>query len=312
MDNSLFVESLKMILEESNQFSVMMDNTYYVQEGKISEFLKKIDIKKIFTYIFNKFIDIIKNIWNQFRALYQSFTAKNALLKRYKKKLENVDWEIEYPEERYHFTNLDNSGNINLYKMSLSKEYDEFNDLLNRMSKRNDMETIYSYILSFRNNMAPLDEFLNQKRGQSIGKNFGISKEDYLRELNSYFISEKKIAPGIIYPNEIKYIMKEYYESKTVENTITKDKNSLLDSSKDMLSKINSIDLNKRFPDTMNKDIYNTFTEIIREYCNRIQGICNIYVQLFSTKLDMFKLYKQDQAKILSKIIIESIRGGKM
>ena len=312
MDNSLFVESLKMILEESNQFSVMMDNTYYVQEGKISEFLKKIDIKKIFTYIFNKFIDIIKNIWNQFRALYQSFTAKNALLKRYKKKLENVDWEIEYPEERYNFTNLDNSGNINLYNMSLNKEYNEFDDLLNRMSKRNDMETIYSYILSFRNNMAPLDEFLNQKRGQSIGKNFGISKEDYLKELNSYFISEKKIAPGVIYPNEIKYIMKEYYESNTLENSITKDKNSLLDSSKDMLSKINSIDLSKKFPDTMNKDIYNTFTEIIREYCNRIQGICNIYVQLFSTKLDMFKLYKQDQAKILSKIIIESIRGGKM
>ena len=105
----------------------------------------------------------------------------------------------------------------------------------------------------------------------------------------------------------------EYFSSKSIEKTITREQSSLSEAAKSTNDKINRINLDKYVPDKIiNPDIATVFSNIIKEYCNRVQGICNIYIQLFSIKLDIFKMYKEEQVKILSKIILQSIKEGKM
>ena len=313
MECNCFIESLDLLLDESKVYSTIIENTYYVQEGNIAEFIRNIDFKKIFKFIFNKFIEILSAIWDRFRAAYHRFTNKSTLLKRYKKKLESIDWDVNYSDSRSIYTNLDNSTNINMYKMSLDKEYSILIEDLEKISRCKDIGTLHTSILQIRDNMINLDSFLNSKRGEALGSYSGISKEDFAQATTSYFKPDRSIAPGVIHPNEVKQITNEYFNAKSIEKSITKEQDSLSKAAKTVEVKMTSINLDKYVPDRIiNQEIASIFSEIIRNYCNRIQGLCNIYIQLFSIKLDIFKLYKEEQVKILSKIILQSMKEGKM
>ena len=313
MECNCFLESLDLLLDESKYYSTIMENTYYIQEGNIGDFIRNIDLKKIFKFIFDKFVGILSAIWDRFRAAYHQFTNKSSLLKRYKKKLDNINWDVNYPESRSIYTNLDNSTNINLYKMSLDKEYVQLMSDLEKISKCKDIGTLHTSIVQIKDNMLNLDKYLDNKRGEALGIYSSISKEDFAQQVVLYFKPDRMTPPGILHPNEIKQISNEYFSAKTIEKSITKEQDSLSKSAKSMETKISNIDLSKYVPNKyINSEIASKFSEIIREYCNRVQGLCNIYIQLFSIKLDIFKMYKQEQVKILSKVILQSIKEGKM
>lgn len=313
MKTNSFIESLSMILDESNQYSMMMENTYYIHELSLSEKIRKIDFKKIIKFIFDRFIGILKSIWDRFRAAYHQYTSKSSLIKKYRKKLENIDWDINLDIDRSIFTNLDSSTHISMYKMRLEQEYSTLIAELENISNSKGIGNIHTSIMNIKNNMEPFDTFMNQERALSIGSRSVISREDYAREVVNYFKPDTKIVSSTIHPSEAKQYVKDYFESKTLEKVITRDESILRSSATAMTTKIQSISIDKYLPNQeINQDIANVFTEIIREYCNRVKGICDIYLQLFSIKLDMFKLYKEQQVKVLSKIILESIKGGKM
>lgn len=313
MECNCFIESLDLLLDESKVYSTIIENTYYVQEGNIAEFIRNIDFKKIFKFIFNKFIEILSAIWDRFRAAYHRFTNKSVLLKRYKKKLESIDWDVNYSESRSIYMNLDNSTNINMYKMNLDKEYSILMEDLEKISKCKDISSLHVSILQIKDNMIDLNNYLDIKRGEALGSYSGISKEDFAKEVTLYFKPDRFLPPGVIHPNEIKKITNEYFSAKSIERTISNEQNSLSKAAKFVEAKMSSINLDKYIPDKIiNQEIASIFSEIIRNYCNRVQGICNIYIQLFSIKLDIFKLYKEEQVKLLSKVILQSMKEGKM
>lgn len=313
METNSFVESLGMILDESKQYSMMMENTYYIHEISLEDRIRKIDFKKIIKFIFDKFIGILKSIWDRFRAAYHKFTSNAALLKKYRKKLENIDWDVNIDIERSIFTNLDSSTHIGMYKMALEVQYSSLVGELENIRKSKGIGNIHTTILDIKNNMEPLDSYLDYQRGASIGSRSNISKEDYARAVVEYFKPDNKIVSTTIHPSEAKQYTKDYFESKTIEKVITKDEASLRSSANSTTAKMEALSISNYLPDQeINVEIGNGFLEIIRQYCDRIRGLCDIYLQLFSIKLDMFKMYKEQQVKVLSKIVLESIKGGKM
>ena len=314
MQTNSFNESLNMILNESRNYSMMIENTYHINEVSLAECIRKIDFKKIFKFIFDKFIDIIKALWDRFKAAYYAFTRKSTLIKKYRKKLENIDWDVQIDIDRSIFTNLDSSTNITMYKMSLNEEYSTLIGELDNLSNCRNLNDIQDNILRIKNNMENLDDFLNQERGIALGYRGSISKEDFAKEALLYF-KPTKIIPSYspVSPDETKMYVKDYFELKNAEKAITKDQSTLDSTAKSMSSKFNSLNIHKYLPDQeINNEISSTFVEIVREYCNRVQGTCNIYAQLFSIKLDVFKMYKEQQVQVLTKIILESIKEGKM
>lgn len=313
METNSFVESLNMILDENKNYYAMIQNTYYIGEASLVDYIKKIDFKKIFKFIFEKFIEIVKTIWNKFKAVYNSFTAKSVLLKRYRKKLENINWDVEIDTYPSTFTNLDSSTNISMYKMSLNEQYGVLVGELEKISNCTSLEDIHATIFNIKNSMDNINDFLDQQRGISIGSRSKVSKEEYPELVAKYFKPDKQALSNVIHPSETKAYTKEYFESKNLEKAITNDQSLLESTANMMINKFNSLDIAKYSPvKEISPEISSMFVNLIREYCNRIQGICNIYVQLFSIKLDMFKLYKEEQVQILSKIILKSMKEGKI
>lgn len=313
MGESLFTESLQLILDESKTYYTIMENTYYINETSFKEYIKKIDFKKIFKFILEKFLEIIKKIWNRFRAAYNKFTNDSVLLKRYRKKLENIDWDINFPDSRDIYTRLDDSTNINMYKLSLDKQISTLVQDLEKISNCRSINDIHTNMIEIANKFEDNISYLDEERGISLSSYSSIPQSDYPEQVFNYFYPGQKIAPGIMHPSEVKKITKEYFESKTIEKRITAEENSLEGAAKKIINIINTTDINKYIPDQqINSDISNLFINILRGYSNRVQGLCNIYIQLFSIKLDVFKKYKEQQVHILTKIIIRSIKEGKM
>ena len=312
METSSFTRTLDMILDESKQYYGLIAETYYINEVSLIEKIRKINFKKILSFIFDRFIGIIKAIWDQFRAMYHEFMQKSALIKKYRKKLETIDWDVEIETERSMYTNLGDSRDASMYKMTINNQYSILTQSLEEIAQCKNIGSIHTIILNMKNDMGELESYLNQERGISIGSRSDITKEEYAQAVSIHFCPNK-ISNGVLHPSEVQNMVKEYFDFKTVEKAITKDKDSLDSAAKDLKNKISRINLEKYCPEqNINPEISELFLEMIREYCNRIQGVCNIYTQLFSIKLDMFKQYKVQQTKVLTEVIIKSIREGKM
>lgn len=315
METSSFLESLDLILDESKQYSTLMSNTnYIVEEGTLKNYIKNIDIKAIFKFILDKFVDILKKIWNGFRTAYNNFTNKTTLLKRYRKKLENIDWDVKFSEERQIYTKLDDSTTINLYKLNLDREFSTLVQGLEKLKQCRDISQIHTAILNLKEKMTSNEEsYMDEIRGASLGLYSTISKEEYPQKAIEYFKPDRRLAAGIIHPTEVKEMTKEYFENKTIEKRITNEERGLEDSANKMKAIINNLSIDKYLPNKqINPDIASSYAEIIKASCDHIQGLCNIYIQLFSIKLDIFKQYKEQQVRTLSKIILWSMKEGKM
>lgn len=307
METNSFRTTLDMILNESKQYYSMMTETYYINEVSLVDKIRKFDLKKIISFILKKFLDVIKAIWDQFRAAYHEMMFKSALLKKYRKQLENINWDVKIDEERSIFTNLGGSSTISMYKMALN---DEFSRLLLEIDQ---IGKGAANIIDIKNNLEPLDIYLNQQRGISISSSSGISKEEYAKAVFDYFCPGKELNDTMT-SLQIKEMTKDYFESKSLEKTITNDEKSLRSSAQAILIRINDLErvFKKESSNIQNDQIINAMLDIFRSSADKIQGLCNIYLQLFSIKLDVFKLYKQQQIRVLSKVIIESMKGGKM
>lgn len=308
METNSFRTTLDMILDESKQYYSMISETYYINEVSLADKIRKFDLKKILSFILKKFIDVIKAIWDQFKAAYHALMFKSSLLKKYRKQLENISWDVKIDEERSIFTNLDSSSNISMYKMALN---DEYSTLIHNIEKMINPDMI----INIKDNLEPLESYLDQQRGVSISSSSSISKDAYAKAVFEYFCPAKEIN-DILTASEIREMTKEYFESKTLEKSITKDESILRSSAQSIILRINEAE--KLFRNELSKaaldnnELGFAVIDIIRLSCDKVQGLCNIYLQLFSIKLDVFKMYKHQQIKVLSKVIIQSMREGKM
>jgi len=309
---STFIESLNMILDETKHFATMMQDTYYINEESLPEYFEKSNFNKIFEFIFDKFSEIIKDSWDKFKAEYKIYNSKASLLKKYKNKLYNINWDIEIEDESFTFTNLDNSTNINMYKMILNNNYRDLMGNLGEIYKSKQLDAIHTIISTIYNELDDHYLYMEYTGADILGLKRIVTKDSLPEDiLNYYRIS--KANNLIINKEEINKIAREYFESKSVEKVITNDIDSLLKYTSEMKDKFTNIDFVSYLPQQdINIDISSKYIDIIREYINRVQDICNMYIQVISIKLDVVKMYKEQQVRILSKAILKSIKEGKM
>jgi hypothetical protein len=310
MEANSFRLSLDMILDESKQYHSMITETYYINEESLIDKVTQFDCKKIFTFVLNKFLDIIKVVWDKFKVSYHEFMVKCELLKKYRRKLENINYDVEINEGFPQLINLNNSTTL-MFKMSLNNEYSTMIQNLEKISECRNISDIHSVIFNIKNEMDSINNYLDQQRGISISSDASIPESEYTQEVFKHFYSEDNIT-NVISAEEINLMTKEYFEYKSLEKNIAKDEYTLRTAAEDMIGKINNISIEKYCPDQLNNEAAIAFLDIIRTSCEKIHGLCNIYIQLFSIKLDMIKIYKQQQTKMLCKVILKSIEEERM
>jgi hypothetical protein len=317
MEDNLFLESLQLIFVENNNYNCMIQKYIHInEESEFKKMLTNVDVKKIIKYILRKFKEILDTLWNKFRAFYHQFTSGNRLLSSYRKKLENINWDVKYPNERFIYTNLDNCSEAIIYDYSINSFYDNFVDRLDNMKNISNYDDAYRYL----NDLKSIDvsNILNLERGKSIGKQNPITTEEYPDYVIKYYKNTVYTisANTIMMASEIKTIANEFYNSKTIEKSIVDTKNKLQKNCDKIINRFEKLDINQYTNKAKNIKISNNITDnvnkLIKQQCDIIQGICNIYIKQFSIKLEMFKEYKEQQMKILLYVIRKSIAEGKM
>ena len=319
IDNkSFFIESLDLISQEQRVFKSLLNESFsreIIYEGVASDLLKsaikRIDPKKIITNIFQGFLKLLETLWNKFHAFMLDYMGKNNVLKRYRNKLETINVSVYFPENRYMYTNLGTSTSYTTFKNELEKEY---SSLVLNISKFRDFKTyenLFIEIENMKNQIDFSDEYFDSIRGNVVASSTPVKKEEFTNSLYEYFRNNGiAISEGYILPEEIRLACNQYFDySKTIKQ-IQKDKSDLSNTAKDLQKKILSINLEEYIKDNIPSDAHAMFISVLKDKARRLNDICNIYLHVFSIKLDAVKESYSQYTKMLMTACKQIVKEG--
>lgn len=303
---SFFIESLNMILEEERITKAMIaESSIYINEGLVSSgirsLLDKLDPVRLISRILTGFMNLLEKLWNNFYSFLLNFLGANNVIKAYKSKLETINFNVDFYEERYIYTNLGTSASYTTFNNELSKEY---TNLVLRLSTLRDFKSIDVLLReldSIRNDISDTDNYLDNVRGNIVGIRDTVTKEDFPEALFKFFRNggDKLPNTAVITPTEIKSSVDKYFNYNKDLKQIQKDKKDLIDSAKKLEKNIKSINLQSYVKDNLTQEAQNIFVSLLQNKANRVKDLCTIYTQVFSVKLDVVKESYSQHAKIL-------------
>lgn len=301
---SLFFESLKLLKENDRNDYILFksftesDNNQIIQE-KILTFsdllkatIKRIDPKNIIRKILNGFMKLLDTLWRNFHAALLNLFGEDRVISVYKNKLNSIDIDIEFKEDRYIYTNLGYSTSYTSFKSELEKE---ISSLILDLSKIGSINTFnkMNYIRELeeiRNKNIINDEDIDMIRGNSLGYKYGINKDKFASELFNYFRNNGyKVSSGTIKSDEIRNIYNEYMNNKSNLKEVSRDKNELQKASNDIQKQIMNIELETYIQDTIPQEASTIFISILENKCKKVKILCEIYTMILSAKMDAVK-----------------------
>lgn len=320
-DSCLFFEALNLFLNEQRLINSLIAESFIVnnticEETVVDLFkkaIKNIDIKKIIKSIIKSFKDIIEKIWNKLHAILLDFCNKNRVIKNYRKELENIDFPVYFPTNRYIYTNLGNATSYTTFSNELEKE---FSGLILNLVKFRDFKTyesLYTEIENIKNEISLDDNYFNELRGRIIGTRDSVNSSDFASELFKYFRNNgAEIPEGNMTPNEIRMASERYFDYQKTLKQIKKDKDDLKEAANKLEKDIMGINLEDYVKEGITPEVQKMFISVLENKCKRLKWSCEIFLLVFSAKTDAVKESYKQYVKMLmaaSKAIVE--KGGK-
>lgn len=308
---SFFFESLRLISENNrNTYQLFesfhkTDNNQILQE-KILSFsdllrvsIKRVDYKKIFSKIIAGFIHLLETLWNHLHAFLLNLFGEDRVIKLNKEKLNKINISIDFKDTRCIYSNLGYSTSYTSFKSELEKELSSLIlDLtkIGSLSSYNKMKYMEE-IEELKEKTYMREEDIDLLRGNILGQNTPIQKENFAKALYKYFRNNGyKVSPGRISPEEMRNIYIEYSESKSNIKVIADDKNKLIKESKNIQTQIMGIKLESYISDTIPQEASSLFIIVLENKCRKVKLICDLYSEVFGAKLDAVKeLYIQNK-----------------
>lgn len=318
MDKSFFFETLNMILEESKTFQSCFLETYssnIVSEGFGSDLLKsmvgKIDIRKILINILNSFMDLLEKLANDFCALLLSLFNKDKVIKHYKKDIEKIDFSVYYQEDRYNYTNLGLNTSYTSLKNELEKEFSSLILNLSKLSKIRDNEELFREIENIKNEIDMTEDYYDDMRGYIIGSRNPVTKSEFAGELFKYFrFGGYTVCAGNISANKIKEICSDYFNYNKAIKTVHKDKSDMKSYARKLQHDIESVKLEDYVKENFPEEAQKMFIGILQNKTIRVKNTCDLFLQLFSAKLDAIKESYITNRKILFEVCKAIVKEG--
>ena len=320
-ESSLFIDTLKAISEDSRYFTSQFSEAFSIQEdSSFSSFVfkntvGKLDFKKILTKILNWFIKLLEDIWNRFKSLLLNLFGQDKVVKHYKQDLENIKIPVRYTEDRFIFTNLGLNTSYTSYKTEIEKELSSLILDISKFKLIHTTEKIVSELEFIKQNIDTSENYYNEIRGYILGTRSPIMKGDFATELFKFFRNNGNPVngPSIITPNEMKRICSDYFDFKKLLKEVQKDKQDMQNVAKDTIRSIQNINLQDYIKnDTLPKEVEKIFLQIVENKCTRIKNLCDIFLQVFSAKLDAIKEAANQNKKILYTACKTLIKEGEI
>ena len=309
---SFFIETMNTLTEESFLFESMVVRE--ISMGDILKYgIKKIDYKKVFKTILDKFVELLDKLWNRFHSLLLEFINKNIIIKKYKSVLENVSEPVEFDQERFIYTNLGLNTSYTSYKNELEKEFSNLILDLSKFHQYTSYDKLFDEIEKMKNDIEMSETFYDEIRGNVVGSRNPISKSEFPQAMYKYFRNNGyKVSSISISPNEIKEICYNYFNYNKIIKEIQKDKSDMQKAARKIQADIKSINLS----DYTNLDLYQeaqkVFMKVLENKSRRVYELCNIYLEVFSMKLDAVKESYNQYKNILFFTCKSLVKEGKI
>lgn len=317
-NNSLFIETLQVLMYENIQFQISMNNSGIDSLNEninatdiLKSIIKKIDFKKIVINILKKFVDLLDKLGKELEVFLANFVNKNTVIKHYKNKLQNFEKEVNYSDTRYIYTNLGLNTSYTTYKSELDKEFSTLILDLSELSKYKTYEEFYNAINNITSECETTENYLNELRGETLGSSNPITKENFPKEAFNYFRNGGiEIGQSKILPAEVRKACNEYFEYSKNVKMIQKDKSDMKSASERTQKNINGLKIEDFVKDSLPPEAGTYFANLLNNKCIRIKELCEIYIQLFSIKLDAVKEAHEQNSKVLFEACKLIIREG--
>lgn len=317
-NNSIFIENLQIMMQENINFQIAMNNSGIRNINEsihatdvLKSLIKKIDFKKILINLLKKFVELLDKMGKELEVFMASLINKNTVIKHYKKQLQNFEKEVNYSEERYIYTNLRLNTSYTSYKSELDKVYSTLVLDLTKLSTYKTYEAFYRAIEEISNECSLTEDKLNNIRGKVLGTEDPIAKEDFPKYVFNYFRNGgSEIGSSTILPAEVRKACSDYFDYSKNIKMIQKDKHDMKDASEKLQKDINNLKLEDYIKDDLPPEANNYFARLLNNKCIMVKELCDIYLQIFSIKLDAIKEAHTQNSKILFEACKMIIREG--
>jgi hypothetical protein len=319
-NKSFYIESLQYILEESKEFNAQLIQFNLNENGSsgLDSFialLKRIDPIKIIKNILTLFIKAIDKIFKEFHVMWINGCSQDSIVFKYKKKILSYDEYILFDDSRYIYTNLGTNTSFISYKTSLDKEFSDLILKLNEFKSWTTYEQLYKTLDKINNENDPtnIDRSLGFKRGEALGSRNIIDEENFPTELFKYFRNNGSPLPAsTVSPEEYHNICEDHFNYKKDLNRIEKDKKDMTVYATQLQTKFNSLKLDDYIgKENITPDAQKIFVEMLKNEATFIKSLSDIYIKLFSAKIDAVKEKYITDNKILVEVVKSIIREEK-
>lgn len=287
---SIFVETINYITSKSKSYLIdtniennMLPNT------SIKDYINNNFFSSIIENIFNEFIDTINNTNEMYKSFIVSIEGENHIINNNKDILKDYSSNIVYPYDYITFVNLINDQS-DMFSLSINTLYTELHDILTDILKNGTYESIYTAILSYKESLYSVDEFLSNVRAKIFGRFEEVSKEEFVNLLYNYFRDNTYSDNITLSCNKVKASYNSYMiDYKTLDKSINYCINNINRITKEYINKISNMNISTYIETPITEDLINQFNCILSNYINKINGICYMYVQYNSARLDAIK-----------------------
>lgn len=317
-NNSIFIETLQFLLQENIEFQISMNNSKIDSINEsihasdvLKSLIKKIDFKKIIVNILTKFIELLEKMGKEVEVFFASLANQNTVIKRYKKQLQNFEKEVHFPDNRYIYTNLGVSTSYTTYKSELDKEYSTLILDLTELSKFNTYEGFYNTIQNITDECNMTESNIDELRGKVLGTLNPIKSEDFAKEAFNYFRNDgNQVGASNILPREVRKACDDFFNYSKQIKMVKKDKSDMKQNSLKIQKDISNLKLEDFIKDNLPPEANTYFAKLLNNKCIRVKSLCDIYLMLFSIKLDALKDAHNQNARILFEACKIIIREG--
>ena len=305
---SLFVETLDFIVNENVKYSIFLYESF---GDRLREQIKRISPNGILSTIIDKFIDILKAIWNRFESLCMSILSKAGAIKRYSSSIMKLSDPIMYRAPHYNYTNIREDKSRTNFDIEVNTTYNEFLNQLDCIKSMGSYGDIQSKIQEYNEKFNYGLSYLDSLRGKILGKEI-CSQDEFAKELYKYFRAGQStpIEEESISADRIKTMLSSL-ESKKNTKAISKTKSEIEKQAGKMKVKYKTTKLEEYIGNNDNStDIVSVYKKCIENNITKTQSICNIYLQYYAAKLDAAKEEYSNDLHILYAAAQEAVRRG--
>ena len=307
-NESLFSYGLDLLVETDNSLRDFLSASVHKSIANQRPLCESFDIGELISNVIQWFIDMIKKLFNKFKAFVMKILYSDSYIKKNKSKILAFDDALEYTGDRYWYTCTDS----NIPKCGLIDQFGkELDDLKTRLSVLKDkktqpdrVETMNRIYQELKNEAS--SDYYAMIRSSCIGATYPISEDNWSKELFNLYRNGGSYYTNKISHPEIVEVMNRYENVKKLIKEVEGQKNEIIKSARETEKEIKSINLKDVAPAYSPYQISEeeAFDRIRRAKVEQVSNVCRIYTMAFSAKLDALKESISQDKRVLYEVLL--------